>query len=55
MFSLLLDCMWEAPVAQAKHTVHLKEREQEVKLQVNNTNEDKINSKLSCRIDCTVY
>ncbi|XP_053490210.1 probable E3 ubiquitin-protein ligase HERC1 isoform X6 [Ictalurus furcatus] len=33
LFSLLSDCMWEAPVAQAKHTVHLKEREQEVKLQ----------------------
>lgn len=34
LFSLLSDCMWEAPVAQAKHSVHLKEREQELKLQV---------------------
>ncbi|XP_066503891.1 probable E3 ubiquitin-protein ligase HERC1 isoform X4 [Hoplias malabaricus] len=32
LFSLLSDCMWEAPVAQAKHTIHLKEREQELKL-----------------------
>uniref|UniRef100_A0A3B1ICU1 Uncharacterized protein n=1 Tax=Astyanax mexicanus TaxID=7994 RepID=A0A3B1ICU1_ASTMX len=34
LFALLSDCMWEAPVAQAKHTVQLKEREQELKLQV---------------------
>ncbi|XP_016421585.1 probable E3 ubiquitin-protein ligase HERC1 [Sinocyclocheilus rhinocerous] len=33
LFSLLSDCMWEAPVAQAKHTIQLKEREQELKLQ----------------------
>ncbi|TUG88269.1 putative E3 ubiquitin-protein ligase HERC1 [Bagarius yarrelli] len=31
LFSLLSDCIWEAPVAQAKNTVHLKEKE--VKLQ----------------------
>ncbi|XP_016139643.1 LOW QUALITY PROTEIN: probable E3 ubiquitin-protein ligase HERC1 [Sinocyclocheilus grahami] len=33
LFALLSDCMWEAPVAQAKHTVQMKEREQELKLQ----------------------
>ncbi|KAA0723274.1 putative E3 ubiquitin-protein ligase HERC1 [Triplophysa tibetana] len=33
LFSLLSDCMWEEPVAQAKHTIQLKEREQELKLQ----------------------
>ncbi|XP_030650140.1 probable E3 ubiquitin-protein ligase HERC1 isoform X2 [Chanos chanos] len=33
LFSLLSDCMWEAPVAQAKHSIQLKEREQELKLQ----------------------
>lgn len=34
LFSLLSDCMWEAPIAQAKHAVQLKEKEQELKLQV---------------------
>lgn len=34
LFSLLSDCMWEAPVAQAKHSVQVKERVQELKLQV---------------------
>ena len=34
LFSLLSDCMWEAPVAQAKHSVHIKEKVQELKLQV---------------------
>jgi len=34
LFSLLSDCMWEAPVAQAKHTIQIKERVQELKLQV---------------------
>ncbi|XP_030044055.1 putative E3 ubiquitin-protein ligase HERC1 [Microcaecilia unicolor] len=33
LFSLLSDCMWETPVAQAKHAIQIKEREQEVKLQ----------------------
>ncbi|KAG8440199.1 hypothetical protein GDO86_006116 [Hymenochirus boettgeri] len=32
LFSLLSDCMWEAPIAQAKHTVQVKEKEQESKL-----------------------
>lgn len=34
LFSLLSDCMWEAPVAQAKHTAQIKEKVQELKLQV---------------------
>uniref|UniRef100_A0A3Q2EKN2 Uncharacterized protein n=1 Tax=Cyprinodon variegatus TaxID=28743 RepID=A0A3Q2EKN2_CYPVA len=34
LFSLLSDCMWEAPVAQAKHTIQIKEKVQELKLQV---------------------
>ena len=34
LFSLLSDCMWEAPIAQAKHTIQIKEKEQELKLQV---------------------
>ncbi|KTF92774.1 hypothetical protein cypCar_00003724 [Cyprinus carpio] len=33
LLALLSDCMWEAPVAQAKHTIQMKEREQELKLQ----------------------
>ncbi|TRY89487.1 hypothetical protein DNTS_016060 [Danionella cerebrum] len=33
LFSLLSDCMWEAPIAQAKHTIQLKEKEQELKVQ----------------------
>ncbi|XP_028981614.2 probable E3 ubiquitin-protein ligase HERC1 isoform X4 [Esox lucius] len=33
LFSLLSDCMWEAPIAQAKHTIQIKEKEQELKLQ----------------------
>uniref|UniRef100_A0AAZ3RI90 HECT-type E3 ubiquitin transferase n=1 Tax=Oncorhynchus tshawytscha TaxID=74940 RepID=A0AAZ3RI90_ONCTS len=33
LFSLLADCMWEAPIAQAKHTIQMKEKEQELKLQ----------------------
>ncbi|MGH0117414.1 UNVERIFIED_CONTAM: hypothetical protein FKN15_034601 [Acipenser sinensis] len=33
LFSLLSDCMWEAPIAQAKHTIQVKEKEQEMKLQ----------------------
>lgn len=34
LFSLLSDCMWESPVAQAKHTIQVKEKAQEMKLQV---------------------
>lgn len=34
LFALLSDCMWEAPVAQAKHSVQIKEKVQELKLQV---------------------
>lgn len=34
LFALLSDCMWEAPVAQAKHSVQVKEKVQELKLQV---------------------
>uniref|UniRef100_A0A4W5KDD7 Uncharacterized protein n=1 Tax=Hucho hucho TaxID=62062 RepID=A0A4W5KDD7_9TELE len=33
LFSLLADCMWEAPIAQARHTIQMKEKEQELKLQ----------------------
>ncbi|XP_063305478.1 probable E3 ubiquitin-protein ligase HERC1 isoform X3 [Pelobates fuscus] len=40
LLSLLSDCMWEAPIAQAKHTVQVKEREQETKLQKQGEVED---------------
>uniref|UniRef100_A0A8D0TJ20 HECT-type E3 ubiquitin transferase n=1 Tax=Sus scrofa TaxID=9823 RepID=A0A8D0TJ20_PIG len=33
LFSLLSDCMWETPIAQAKHAIQIKEKEQEIKLQ----------------------
>ncbi|KAL4641964.1 putative E3 ubiquitin-protein ligase HERC1 isoform X1 [Arapaima gigas] len=33
LFFLLSDCMWEAPIAQAKQAIQVKEREQELKLQ----------------------
>ncbi|XP_078388638.1 putative E3 ubiquitin-protein ligase HERC1 isoform X9 [Cetorhinus maximus] len=33
LFLLISDCMWEAPIAQAKHMIHIKEKEQEMKLQ----------------------
>ncbi|XP_060031692.1 probable E3 ubiquitin-protein ligase HERC1 [Erinaceus europaeus] len=33
LFSLLSDCMWETPIAQAKHAMQIKEKEQEIKLQ----------------------
>ncbi|CAJ0929112.1 unnamed protein product, partial [Ranitomeya imitator] len=33
LFSLLSDCMWETPIAQAKHSHQLKEKEQESRLQ----------------------
>uniref|UniRef100_A0A8C9FIU5 Uncharacterized protein n=1 Tax=Pavo cristatus TaxID=9049 RepID=A0A8C9FIU5_PAVCR len=32
LFSLLSDCMWETPIAQAKHAIQIKEKEQEMKL-----------------------
>lgn len=34
LFLLLSDCMWETPIAQAKHAIQIKEKEQEMKLQV---------------------
>lgn len=36
LFALLSDCMWEAPIAQAKHSIQIKEKVQELKLQVCN-------------------
>ncbi|XP_078055944.1 putative E3 ubiquitin-protein ligase HERC1 [Mustelus asterias] len=33
LFLLISDCMWEAPIAQAKHMIQIKEKEQEIKLQ----------------------
>ncbi|XP_061671695.1 probable E3 ubiquitin-protein ligase HERC1 isoform X2 [Syngnathoides biaculeatus] len=33
LFSLLSDCMWEAPIAQARHSFELKEKVHELKLQ----------------------
>ncbi|TKC41747.1 hypothetical protein EI555_009283, partial [Monodon monoceros] len=33
LFSLLSDCMWETPIAQAKHAIQIKEKEEEIKLQ----------------------
>uniref|UniRef100_A0A7N9DEE4 HECT-type E3 ubiquitin transferase n=1 Tax=Macaca fascicularis TaxID=9541 RepID=A0A7N9DEE4_MACFA len=33
LFSLLSDCMWETPIAQAKHAIQIKEKEQQIKLQ----------------------
>ncbi|XP_024118845.1 probable E3 ubiquitin-protein ligase HERC1 isoform X2 [Oryzias melastigma] len=40
LFSLLSDCMWEAPVAQVKHAVQVKERVQELRLQGEGEEED---------------
>ncbi|XP_069046831.1 probable E3 ubiquitin-protein ligase HERC1 isoform X3 [Lepisosteus oculatus] len=40
LFSLLSDCMWEAPIAEAKHTIQVKEKEQELKLQGEAEEED---------------
>ncbi|CAG5849679.1 unnamed protein product [Menidia menidia] len=40
LFSLLSDCMWEAPVAQAKHAAQVKEKVQELKLQGDAEEED---------------
>ncbi|XP_069758992.1 probable E3 ubiquitin-protein ligase HERC1 isoform X8 [Narcine bancroftii] len=33
LFLLISNCMWEAPIAQAKHTIQVKEKEQQMKLQ----------------------
>ncbi|XP_063102834.1 probable E3 ubiquitin-protein ligase HERC1 [Cavia porcellus] len=33
LFSLLSDCMWDTPIAQAKHAIQIKEKEQEIKSQ----------------------
>ncbi|XP_068434962.1 probable E3 ubiquitin-protein ligase HERC1 isoform X7 [Clinocottus analis] len=40
LFALLSDCMWEAPIAQAKHLIQIKERVQELKLQGDAEEED---------------
>uniref|UniRef100_A0A8D3DEC0 HECT-type E3 ubiquitin transferase n=1 Tax=Scophthalmus maximus TaxID=52904 RepID=A0A8D3DEC0_SCOMX len=40
LFSLLSDCMWEAPIAQAKHSIQIKEKVQELKLQGEAEEED---------------
>nr|XP_060611660.1 probable E3 ubiquitin-protein ligase HERC1 isoform X2 [Anolis sagrei ordinatus] len=40
LFSLLSDCMWESPVAQAKHIIQIKEKEQEIKLQKQGESEE---------------
>ncbi|XP_033842077.1 probable E3 ubiquitin-protein ligase HERC1 isoform X2 [Periophthalmus magnuspinnatus] len=40
LFTLLSDCMWEAPVAQAKHSMQIKERVQELKLLGDSEEED---------------
>uniref|UniRef100_A0A3B3Y6V2 Uncharacterized protein n=1 Tax=Poecilia mexicana TaxID=48701 RepID=A0A3B3Y6V2_9TELE len=40
LFSLLSDCMWEAPVAQAKHSIQIKEKLQELKLQQGEAEEE---------------
>ncbi|KAL7980305.1 hypothetical protein Chor_014634 [Crotalus horridus] len=40
LFSLLSDCMWESPVAQAKHILQIKEKEQEIKLQKQGESEE---------------
>ncbi|XP_077942009.1 putative E3 ubiquitin-protein ligase HERC1 isoform X9 [Gasterosteus aculeatus] len=40
LFALLSDCMWEAPVAQAKHSVQVKEKVQELKLQQGESEEE---------------
>ncbi|XP_057578758.1 probable E3 ubiquitin-protein ligase HERC1 isoform X12 [Hippopotamus amphibius kiboko] len=40
LFSLLSDCMWETPIAQAKHAIQIKEKEQEIKLQKQGESEE---------------
>ncbi|KAA8579332.1 hypothetical protein FQN60_010672, partial [Etheostoma spectabile] len=40
LFSLLSDCMWEAPIAQAKHSIQIREKVQELKLQGEAEEED---------------
>uniref|UniRef100_A0A3B4EYC5 HECT-type E3 ubiquitin transferase n=1 Tax=Pundamilia nyererei TaxID=303518 RepID=A0A3B4EYC5_9CICH len=40
LFSLLSDCMWEGPIAQTKHSIQIKEKVQELKLQGDTEEED---------------
>ncbi|XP_068597946.1 probable E3 ubiquitin-protein ligase HERC1 [Brachionichthys hirsutus] len=40
LFSLLSDCMWEAPIAQAKNVIQIKEKVQELRLQGEAEEED---------------
>ncbi|XP_056135403.1 probable E3 ubiquitin-protein ligase HERC1 isoform X2 [Lampris incognitus] len=40
LFALLSDCMWEGPIAQAKHSIQVKEKMQELKLQGEAEEED---------------
>ncbi|XP_062242430.1 probable E3 ubiquitin-protein ligase HERC1 isoform X5 [Platichthys flesus] len=40
LFSLLSDCMWDGPIAQAKHSIQIKEKVQELKLQGESEEED---------------
>ncbi|XP_043933675.1 probable E3 ubiquitin-protein ligase HERC1 isoform X2 [Protopterus annectens] len=40
LFTLLSDCMWEAPIAQAKRTIQMKEREQQMKTQKANESDE---------------
>ncbi|XP_061742965.1 probable E3 ubiquitin-protein ligase HERC1 isoform X4 [Nerophis ophidion] len=40
LFSLLSDCMWEAPIAQAKHSVQIKEKIHELKIQGDSEDEE---------------
>nr|XP_057932864.1 probable E3 ubiquitin-protein ligase HERC1 isoform X2 [Doryrhamphus excisus] len=40
LFSLLSDCMWEAPIAQAKHSVQMKEKVHELKFQGDSEEEE---------------
>ncbi|XP_078541321.1 putative E3 ubiquitin-protein ligase HERC1 isoform X2 [Lissotriton helveticus] len=40
LFSLLSDSMWETPIAQAKRTIQIREKEQEMKLQQGEVEEE---------------
>ncbi|XP_029961368.1 LOW QUALITY PROTEIN: probable E3 ubiquitin-protein ligase HERC1 [Salarias fasciatus] len=40
LFSLLSDCMWETPLAQDRHSVHVQDRGQELQLQGEAEEED---------------
>ncbi|XP_042200055.1 probable E3 ubiquitin-protein ligase HERC1 [Callorhinchus milii] len=40
LFLLISDCMWEAPIAQAKRALQVKEKEQEMKLQKQGDSEE---------------